>query len=79
MNCTGVTRINNHMPQVNHGSAGIGAQVTMAAPVARNRKAPARRMASASTPVSAMVTRVFMALSSASGDSKVRWQPAEQK
>ena len=28
MNCTGVTRMNSHTPQVNHGSCGIGAQVS---------------------------------------------------
>ena len=79
MNCTGVTRMNSHMPQVNQGNAGIGAQVTMVAPVASARNAPARRIASASTPVSAIVTRVRIDLSSCSGDSKVRWQPALQK
>jgi len=64
---------------VKNGSAGIGTQVTMVAPVARPIKAPARRRASASTPVSAMVTRVFMRLSSASGDSKVCLQVSLQK
>ena len=58
MNCTGVTRMNSHTPQVNQGSAGIGAQVTIVAPAASARNAPARRIASASTPVSAIVTRV---------------------
>ncbi len=67
------------MPQVNQGNCGIGAQLTMVAPVANARKAPARSMARARTPVSAIMTRVFIDLSSASGDSKVRWQPTLQK
>jgi hypothetical protein len=79
MNCTGVTSRNSHTPQVNQGSAGIGTQVSSVAPVASAMKAPARMIASASTPVSAMVTRVRIDFSSASGDSKVRWQPALQK
>ena len=79
MNWTGVTRMKSHMPQVNQGSAGIGAQVTMVAPVASARNAPARRIASASTPVSAMATRVRIDFSSASGCSNVRWQPGLQK
>ena len=38
----------------------IGAQVTMVAPAASAMNAAARRIASASTPPSAIITRVFM-------------------
>ena len=79
MNCTGVTNKNSHMPQVNQGSASNGTQVMMVAPVASAMKAPARMMARASTPVSAMVTRMRMDFNSCSGDSNVRWQPLLQK
>lgn len=79
MNCTGVTSKNSHTPQVNQGNAGIGTQVSTVAPVARIRKAPARMMARASTPDSAIVTRRRIDVSSLSGDSNVRWQPALQK
>ncbi|MNR17588.1 hypothetical protein D3C85_1342590 [compost metagenome] len=79
MNCTGVTSRNSHMPQVNQGRLGMGAQLSSVAPVASPRKAPARSTASASTPVMAMVTRVFIDFSSFSGDSKVRRQVSLQK
>ena len=64
---------------MNQGSAGIGTQVTIVAPVASAIKAPARMIASASTPVSAIATRVRIDFNSCSGDSNVRWQPALQK
>ncbi|MCY1210447.1 hypothetical protein D9M72_221340 [compost metagenome] len=67
------------MPHVNHGKAGIGAQVRRVAPAANARKAPARRTASARTPVRAIVTRVRIAFNSLSGDSKVRRQLSLQK
>ena len=79
MNCTGVTSKNSHMPQVNHGKAGIGAQVSKVAPAASAMNAPARRIANASTPVSAIATRVCIAFNSLSGDSNVRRQLSLQK
>ncbi len=57
----------------------MGAQVRSVAPAASAMKAPALSTASASTPVSATVTRVRIALSSRSGSSKVRWQSGLQK
>jgi hypothetical protein len=69
----------SHTPQVNHGNAGIGAQVTMVAPAASAKNAAARKTASANTPVNAIVTRVRIDLSSRSGSSKVRLQAGLQK
>ena len=79
MNCTGVTKIIIHTPQVNQGSASIGAHVNNVAPAARPRNTATRRIASTKTPVSAMVTRRFIRRSSSSGASNVRWHPLLQK
>jgi hypothetical protein len=79
MNCTGVTRKNSMRPQVSQPNSGIGAQVTMVAPAASAMNAAARRIAIATTPPSATVTRLRIAWSSASGDSKVRKQFGLQK
>ena len=57
----------------------MGAQVSRVAPAAKARNAPARNTANASTPVKAMVTRVFIAFSSDSGDSNVCRQLSLQK
>ncbi|WP_242036177.1 hypothetical protein [Cyanobium sp. FACHB-13342] len=66
-------------PQVSQGSWATGAQLSRLTPAARAMKAAARRIASASTPERAMLTRRRIRRSSCSGARKLCRQPWLQK